>query len=178
VQVPAAAEGLDGGEEDIRVRSLLPAVVVPQGGQGADPPEGAPGLSQDLLPVGHEEDAPELRTALSKALSQVLPRPVARTTSPAVVPLLPGPLQGLQGPGLDAVGRGRLRRLRLHPRELRDGRAPPLPVPPHPVAVHGPAPGVIPELLEGLHHLPKPLPVPGRDHPVVPLHPVLQGHLR
>ena len=54
VQVPAPAQRLDGGEEDVGVRGPLGAGVEPQRGQGPDPAEGAHGLLEDLLPVRQE----------------------------------------------------------------------------------------------------------------------------
>ena len=75
LEVGDAAEGLDRRKEDVGVCFPLLAHVEAQSGVGPDPPEGVPGLLQDLLAVRNEEDVAELGAV-----------GVARTTRPAVLP--------------------------------------------------------------------------------------------
>ena len=56
-QVLLAAEGLDGGEEDVGVLVFGRSRVLAEAGLGPDAAEGAEGLVEDLVAVGDEEDA-------------------------------------------------------------------------------------------------------------------------
>ena len=59
-EVLVAAQGLDRGEEQVRVLVLAPRVVPADAGARAYPLKARLGLEQDLFPVGDEEDAPGL----------------------------------------------------------------------------------------------------------------------
>jgi hypothetical protein len=94
-----AAEGLDRREEDVGVWLPLLAHVEAQSGVGPDPPEGVPGLLQDLLAVRSEEDVAELGAV----------GVVARTTRPAVskaaeLVTRSRRQSGVIGPGLSGSG--------------------------------------------------------------------------
>ena len=88
LQVGDAAERLDRREEDVGVRFPLLAHVEAQAGLGPDPAEGVARrlrIPRTLRVLGMTARRYSGRWE-SKALSQVLPRPVARTTRPAMLP--------------------------------------------------------------------------------------------
>ena len=100
-EVVDAAERLDRGEERSSASgSALLRCRRPMRAFGRIRRKVSHRLGQDLFAMGDEENAAELGRSLSNAASQVLPRPVASTTSPAVLPppaFAPAPLGPLVG---------------------------------------------------------------------------------
>jgi len=124
LEVRQTAQGLDRGEEQVRPQVLVRPGVETHAGFGAQAAEGAQGLAQDLLAVGHEEHPREPRRI--EGGQPGLSGSGGHDHQAGKVALLPGPGQRLQGPALDLMG---FRRWwdRLH----LDGNWPPLqPLPP------------------------------------------------
>jgi len=99
------AEGLDRGEENVRVLVPLLALVEAQVGVGPDPPVGVAGLVQDLLAVGDEQDPPELGALGVEGAQPGLAEAGGEDDEAGGVALRPRGFEGFQGLLLDGVGR-------------------------------------------------------------------------
>ena len=104
VTTAPAAQRLNGREQHIRVRRLVLASVVTEGGGGGGPKRN---VRIDCARISSRWAMNSTRSAsarcVSKALSQVFPRPVARTTRPAVLPAAGVALEGGQRLLLDRM---------------------------------------------------------------------------
>ncbi len=160
LEVGHLAQGLDRGEDQVRLEVLSRAGVEPHARLRSQAAEGAQGLAQDLLAMGHEEHPLEGRRV--EGGQPGLARAGGHHHQAGPVAFLPGPVQGLQGPALDRVG---LRRW-FDGFQLDGGRPPPGQGQSPPPAIgldpglrQGAGVGVVEEGLKGTLHLGHTLPV-------------------